>query len=178
MDNKNQNLIGSLLISAACFLSFYFVIQTYNQVGQLRAILDERKAMLISRTDAVNKILKLKSEYQSKLGEIEKIATAIPSEKRLPELISTFESISNSSGMSLSELSISEDQTKGGELKVMNTQFKTSGSYPSFKVLLGFIESNRRIIDVDDIKLNLNKTSGDIFIEMSAHTYVLNKNAK
>src|SRR3990167_222755 len=111
MDNKNQDLIGGLLISAACFLSFYFVIQTYNQMGQLRALLEERRAMLVSRTEIVNKILKFKDEYQSKLSEIDKISTAIPSEKRVAELISTLEAISNGSGMPMSELSISENSS-------------------------------------------------------------------
>ena len=59
MSKSNQDLIGALLLSAAGFLIFYFVLQTYSAVGQLKAAVSEKQALLDSRTEIINKYLNI-----------------------------------------------------------------------------------------------------------------------
>ncbi|GEM_PF-5474954 len=177
MANKNQSLIGALLISAAGFLSFFFVLQTYDNLNQLRTAVAERRTLLESRTKIIDDVLKLKQDYDAKKAEIDKISSIIPSRKQLPELVSAFESMASTNGLALNSLNIAENENSseedaGNPFKTMNIQNKLNGSYESFRNFLSSVESSRRLIDINTAKLNLEET-GEILIEINGRAYIL-----
>ena len=170
--NNNRKLIGAVLISVASFLSFYFVLQNYNHITQLKTAVAERETLLASRTKIINDILELKKDYQSKKAEIEKISAAIPSKKGLPEIITAFEFMSSSTGLSLTTLNVAENPSSEDPFNTLRIENKLSGGYESFRNFLSSVESSRRLVDIYMARLNLEAT-GVLLIAISGQAYVL-----
>lgn len=178
MSNDNQKLIGSLFISIASFLAFYLILQTYDQIRELKIATNNRKELLESRTKTIDNILRIKKDYESSNKIVETISMPIPSRKGVPELISSFEFMANSSGLSLVKLNIIENKQEKGELRTMQLEGKLTGSYESFKNFLSLTETSRRLIDTSSVKLILDKNTNTIAIDFSGKAYVLDLESK
>ncbi len=175
MSKSNQDLIGALLLSAAGFLIFYFVLQTYSAVGQLKAAVSEKQALLDSRTEIINKILGLKKDFESNKYKVEAISIPIPDKKRIPELLSTLEHVGNSTGLPIKDITITQSSqaSKNSQVETIDVGGKLSGTYESFKAFLTAIENSRRLIDISSMKVSLNEETNDLAIELSGKAYFL-----
>lgn len=179
MGNKNLSLYGSIMISAAGFLTFYFVFQTYSHIQQLKVAVGERKTLLETRTKVINNVLELKKNYEDNKDKIEAISVPIPDKKRIPELISGLESMANSNGLLMTSFNITEDaQSQDSQINKLRIETKLNGTYDSFKNFLRSVEMNRRLTDVDSIKLGADQNASGLTINMTGSVYKLNINSK
>lgn len=176
MNSKDKSLIGAIMISTAAFAFFYLVMPSYNQSGELEKAVVERQNLFDSRSKIIDRILKVKNEYASKKESLDKITSTIPSQKNIPELISTLENIAESSGIALISLDIgnvSINETSGiGSIPI---SLKLVGNYTAYSKLLNLIELNRRLIDIDSSRVTSDESAGVLTLNMSGHVYLLSR---
>ncbi len=176
MNSKDKSLAGAIMLSAAAFAFFYFVLPSYDQTKALNKAVAGRKDLLESRSKIIGQILKLREEYNANKEGLDKISIIIPSQKHIPELISALESMAGSTGVALTRLNIGGTPTKEtDEVASLPVTVKLTGSYQSYKNFLNLIEANRRLINIGLSKASLNETSGNLTIDLSGRTYILSK---
>ena len=170
MNSRNKKLTGAGMISLAIFVVWGFAVPAHEEIKQLGAGVDEMKNILESRANIFSTIDKLKTDYISKNKEIEKISIIIPPKKRVPELISTMESLASRNGLILSSLNITDGETKDAAA-IVNMEATLYGSYEAFRSFLAALEKNRRLIEVGVVKLSLDQ--GTLQIQVSGYAHVL-----
>mgnify|MGYP001569691964 CR=1 FL=1 len=162
---------AAITISAAAF--FLVVYPQWNRVGIGRefdtAALEQTYG---EREESLNKIKQLRENYDEiDQSQIALLSTILPQDKAVPELLDQLEAIARQSGVSITDISISEVSESGpsarqslqaevsaatparrGNTKVksMNIQIQaTLNDYQSFKQLLEQMQSHTRLLDVE-----------------------------
>lgn len=175
MSSKDKNLFGAILLGIAGFLMFYFTLPSYDQTKQIGSAVKERKALFESRSKIMDNIVKLKTSYDANKSQIDKISIIIPSQKRIPELVSSFENMAGSTGLALTTLNISDNSNTetDKEVKTLTISAKLVGTYDSYRNFLATVETNQRLIDVGASKVFRNEDTGTLLIELTSRVYVL-----
>ena len=177
MSSKDKNLMGAIMLATAAFLCFYFVLPSYDQLNQLKTVLSERQNLLDSRTAMINYILKLKEDYNVHKQELEEIAIIIPSQKYIPEIISSLEAMATSNGVGLISINISES-TKREEIKGvkgLTISVKLTGTYESYMNFLTSLETSRRLIDIELSRITPSEKTAILTIDLAGRAYVLSQ---
>lgn len=176
MSRQNKKLAGAVMVSLAIFISWGFVLPIYEHINQLQAGVSEMNGLLESRSGVLGKIDKLKAEYKAEDEDIRKISIIIPAKKNIPELISAIESLATTNGLALSSIDLTDGE-KESDL-IVNIETNLYGSYGAFKGFLTSIEKNRRLVEINAVKLNLDQTGG-LQIQLGGYAHVLtSKNTK
>jgi len=144
------------MVALACFGFFVMVLPMYNDITQAREDLAIRRERLKERTELVNKVDQLNSEYQKYADQIKKLDKLIPEKKQADQIISSLQEIANQSGLNMTEIAVA-DSTKQG--KTSNYQsslisLQLSGSYSQFNNFLKLIEQSLRLYDINDITMS------------------------
>lgn len=177
MSNKDKNLLGAIVIAIAAFLVFYFVLPNYNETKVFRMAVAERESLLQSRKKVMEDLDNLKKEYLKNKEEIDKISIVVPSEKHIPELVSTIENIARTTGLALTTFNISDNSNKetDKEVKSLNINAKLIGSYDAYRGFVTAIETSQRLIDIEVSKVAQDEEIGTLIIDLAGRTYLLGK---
>lgn len=163
-------VLGVVVVSAASF--FLLVSPQWARVG-LGKELDvvSLESTHAERERVLNQIKALRDNYEEiDQEDIALLSHILPTHKGIPELLQQLEAIARQSGVSLTDINISEvtqkgvtakqalqqevggaaAAAKGKEIKQMNIQIQVStNQYPAFKQLLEQIQSHTRLLDVE-----------------------------
>jgi len=151
------------------------VLSIQEEINRYSDLIEEKRE-LVSKTE------QLKQAYNSKQEDIKKVYYVLPKEKQIPELIVQFEALASGNGLILEDLSIQEkkraQKTKKEEeqrtsevilqeVETLKISLKVTGTYSSFESFLKTLESNVRIMDIQDINFNSkeNKQEENLFID-------------
>ena len=156
MTNK---LIPSIIFAASILIFFLLVLPAFDQTRALRGSVKEREEILREAEAISDQVKNLNREIEANKNNISKLDLLLPREKELPEFLSNIESIVFSSGMTLSEMNLSEVSSQG-EIGKINGTLKLSGSYSAFLNLLDFLEKNLRLIEVATLDAASQTTGG------------------
>ena len=159
----NQKLLSSIIASGSILVFFLLVLPAFDQTRMLRDSIEERAGILNEAQEISGRINDLNREIEARRQDIDKLDQLLPGEKQVPELLSNMESIVSASGMSLTEMNLSEAAAVSGARKI-NATLKLSGGFASFLNFLDLLERNLRLIDVStlDVAARLVEGSRDI----------------
>lgn len=158
-----KNLIAAILVSISGFLFWTNVLPEYDHISGLKLVVEERVALLESRNQIVQRFVELRSEYERRYGELQRLAFVVPEKKNLPGMITTVDAISSKIGTTLGELTIgSEGSSPGQASNILSLKINIQSPYESFLNFLGHIEKNLRLIDVNSLTITSKDTSGQV----------------
>ena len=155
----NQKLISSIITVSSILIFFLLVLPTFDQTRMLRSSIGERIDIINEIQEISNRINGLNREIESRRQEIDKLDQLLPKDKKVPELLSNMESIVSASGMTLSEINLSDVAGVGSARKI-NATLKLSGSFTSFANFLDLLEKNLRLIDVSTLDVAAQLSEG------------------
>lgn len=147
MSNK---LLSSILTAASILIFFLLVLPAFDETRMLRGSIKEREGILKETEEISGRIRDLNQEIESRRLEVEKLDRLLPREKELSEILSGIESIVSVSGLTLSEINLSEIPGQG-EIRKINGTMKLGGNFASFLNLLDFLEKNLRLVEVGTV---------------------------
>lgn len=154
-----RKFFSSIIAVASILIFFLLVLPAFDQTRMLRGSIGERVDIINEVQEASNRISSLNREIESRRQEIDKLDQLLPKDKKVPELLSNMESIVSASGMTLSEMNLS-DVAGAGNARKVNATLKLNGSFTSFINFLDLLERNLRLIDVSTLDVAAQLTEG------------------
>lgn len=170
-------LIPALIIMASSLIFFIFVLPGYDSIKELNEGITIREGILVDRESLIEKVNSLNREYQTNLVNVAKISSALPKDKKLPELISSIDAITAQSGNSLLSTKYSIlDKTKDRKVNIVSVEARLSGTYEGFTSFLRLLEQNIRISDVKNLNVSPEGKDGNLLkINIDFDTYFLDE---
>lgn len=164
---ESKNLIGAFVVGLALFAAWLFVWGKWQTVQALRETLIAREAMVAERQDALDNLQSEFDKFDEKLSgdSAEKFSAMVPVQRETAEIISTIDTITTGTGMSLIELDIREEsRSRRGQKKEATEEvtinIELEGSYASFKSFLGQLERNVRLMNVESLDIDQGNIPG------------------
>ena len=155
----NDRFISSIMIAASILVFFFLALPSFDKTRMLSASISEREEILLEAEAIKARVAELDREIDSKKAEVDKLNILLPKEKMIPELLSGIESLVAASGMSLTEMNLSE--LSGQEkIKKLSGNLKLNGSFVSFMQFLDLLEKNLRLIDLITVDVAAQLTEG------------------
>lgn len=148
----NIRFYSSIIISASILFFFFLVLPAFDNTRMLYGAIKERENMLKEVQEIANRVIKLNNEIKQKENDIARLDQLLPKQKEVSEILVTIESIISSSGLLLSELSISEPLSQG--IGKINANIKLSGDFYSLMIFLDLLEKNLRLIEISAIDIS------------------------
>lgn len=155
----SDKLISSILTAGAILILFLLVLPAFDKTRTLLGSINEREEIFQEAEQISNKVEELNSGINARKSDIDKIDLLLPKEKMLPELLSSMESIVSASGMTLTELNISE-LTAQEDIRKLAGSLKLNGNFLSFMDFLDLLEKNLRLIDVVTVDIAAQEIEG------------------
>ena len=118
----------------------------------LNGAIEEREIMLKESQQIASRVNELSNEIKINKNEIEKLDQLLPKQKEISEILVTIESIISSSGLSLSEVTLSE--SFGVDAGKINASIKFTGNFNSLMTFLDLLEKNLRLIEISTIDVS------------------------
>lgn len=143
----NQKLTSSIVVAVSILVFFLLVLPSFDKTLMIWASIKDRKDILRESEEISKRVVDLNNQIESRRQEVEKLDRLLPAEKELPELLSNIESIVSASGMTISEMNLSEVPGQE-EIRKINGSMKLNGSYNSFINFLDLLEKNLRLTEV------------------------------
>lgn len=143
----NPKLSSSIVAAASILIFFLLVLPSYDQTRALKSSIKEREDILSEAQEISGQIAGLNREIETRRQDIDKLNRLLPGEKEVPELLSGLESVVSASGMTLTEMNLS-DVAGPDEVKKISANLKLSGGFTSFINFLDLLEKNLRLIEV------------------------------
>ena len=168
--------IGLILFAVLVWPLFHAVVEAREQIESRNAVLEQKKVVL-------NKITDLKSKADSRRAEINQLASVLPKEKKMHEVVVNIEDIANQSGITLRDFQSAELISLEGnkDYKTIQVDIDGSGSYQSVLNFIKLLEKNLRIFDVQGFTVSLD-TSGAgtdaLNFDLKLFTYYLSSDSK
>ena len=146
--------MAAVLIAFGCFSFFAFILPGYDSINKARELLSARQQRLDERTELIQKVATLKSQYDQNISSINKLDSLIPTNKHQDEIISSIQTIAVQSGLNLVEMNIADTPN----LQNLNATYKSgiismviTGQYDQFFNFLQLLEQSLRLFDVQNI---------------------------
>jgi len=172
-----KNLVGAILISIAIFLFWVMILPSYEERSHLVLTLESRSANLELKTKLIQKIAELNKEYQTRYTELKRMSFVIPAKKNIEEIITILDGISFQTGVRLRKMGLATQDEKNQNLPY-NTVFidiSVAGTYDSILNFLDTIEKSIRLIDGNELTLNIdeNETEGTLTASLKGNAYFI-----
>lgn len=148
----NTRLFSSIVIASSILIFFLLILPTFDETRMLYSSIKQREGMLKEVQEIKSRVTELNNEIKTKEEDIIKLDQLLPKKKQVPEILATIESIISSSGLFLSELSISEPVGQG--IGKINANIKLSGDFYSLMIFLDLLEKNLRLIEISAIDIS------------------------
>ena len=152
-------MISSILIAVSILVFFFAVLPSFDKTRTLRASIGERQDILLEASEIKARVGEMNREIDLKKAEVDRLDILLPKEKMIPELLSGLESIMAASGMSPTEVNISELSTQQ-DMKKLSGNLKLNGSFVSFMQFLDLLEKNLRLIELITVDVSAQLTEG------------------
>jgi len=177
-----KNIIIIILILGFIGVVVMLDIPGVQGVLDLRKQIQNEKDKFIAKQDFSNHVLGLIESYNENQETVNEVKNIFPSEEDIPQLIAQLESLAFGSGLILESIDIetieqgiigkteqirAQQGTEKREYSTVEIKLGLIGDYSAFKNLLGLIESNIRLIDINSIEFISERTEGFSFFKFS-----------
>jgi len=171
-----RNFLGAFVVAVALFAVFPFVLGKYQQVGEFRVALAEREQLVVDRQAALDNVTKELDKYRTRLmgDSADKFAAIVPSDRSTAELISSFDAIAQESGITLGQVSFSEErQRPGATTSAVGISLQATGSYVAFLNFLSAVEESVRLMDIQSLQVGGGQDSQVLQFDVTLRAYFL-----
>jgi Tfp pilus assembly protein PilO len=156
--NQNHRLYFSIIVSISILVFSLLVLPAFDKTRTLSGSIKERENMLDELQQTAGRIAEFNNEIKTNEANIAKLDQLLPRQKEVSEILVTIESIISSSGLYLSELSISEPVSQG--IGKVNANIKLTGEFYSLMNFLDLLEKNLRLIEINAIDISTQPGGG------------------
>jgi len=161
---RTISLLGSLaLLIGAMIIYSYLIRPEYQQVNELRGILMAKTNLLSEQQSIISQVEDLLSQYQSSARIQETVSLSLPTKEDASAIFGQLQALSQANAMSIEVFGLQNLPVTKSGLGVLQVSLKVAGSYENFKNFLRGIETNIRVMDLSNLK-----------IEKSSYNIVLN----
>lgn len=161
---------GLVLIVAALMIYFQFIRPAYDESQEVKSRQLGQSLLLREQQAAIRKVQELISVYQTQ-GEVQRaLSFSLPIEEDVAGALAQIYGIAKNVGLEFQSASVSSQglQASASEFGLGTAQsfslqkpvgaisfaLQMAGSYEEFKEFLGFLESNLRIFDVENVTIS------------------------
>lgn len=172
----NKSLLASLILAVSAVLWFVFGMPQYDEWKADRVILEERKQLLADAQASQQNIARLSKEYTEQSATVERVLLALPQGRQYDYVTSSIQTIAAESGMSLSDLNVSEDSKGTAGFQSTQVKIEMSGGYPELLNFLGALERSLRLYDITKIDIAAaagGNSGGAVNVIIQMNTYSL-----
>ena len=148
----NPRLTSSLIIVSSILIFFFLILPTFDKTRMLNGAIEEREIMLKESQQIASRVSELSNEIKINKNEIKKLDQLLPKQKEISEMLVTIESIISSSGLLLSEVTLSE--SFGVDVGKIRANVKFTGDFDSLMTFLDLLEKNLRLIEISTIDVS------------------------
>lgn len=149
--SPSKQLIGAVVIAVALFLVWMLLVPQYQKIMAYRNAISERQGLLTERAGILEKIKTLNQQARTKIGDIQKFSSVVPTKKDEAGLISAFDRIAQNLGVELPEISLATTMNTKQNLSGVSVSLKLTGTYDQMIAFLDSIETNIRLLDISDL---------------------------
>ncbi|HVZ11076.1 MAG TPA: type 4a pilus biogenesis protein PilO [Candidatus Paceibacterota bacterium] len=170
--------LGALIVVAAAFIFWSFVMPGYDHISAAREAVSAREAELTQRTSLIDQINDWAQQYSQRSADVSRFSYIVPENKSSAELVSMLETIVRQSGLTLNGISLGniDPNNQGAAYQTQGIDLTITGTYSAFRSFLSALEQNIRIIDITSINgAPVGAESSDIQFRLKANTYFLNQ---
>ncbi|MFN7088317.1 MAG: type 4a pilus biogenesis protein PilO [Candidatus Paceibacteria bacterium] len=153
-------LASLILIGGATFIVFNLALPKWRAVQALRIEKDEKIALRNQLAQISAKAQELLARFEDLDRQSEPIDRALPSEPRLPEMLAILSSLAAKNNLAISQVNFDDILTRPERALVeahkavpIKINVYLAGRYPDFKNWLRALESELRLIDVEELNI-------------------------
>ena len=172
---NGKRIFGALTIAAALFAFWPAVIGGWQRVGALRDGVAQREELLAQRKAILANLAKVSAEYQEQSAQEggRNLLAIVPVRKDVAELVSAVQAMSSRTGVSISELKITEAASqKDAVAKMLSIGVELSGSYGAMRDFLDAMEKEVRLLNVSEISVS-DDPAGALRFSITADAYFI-----
>jgi len=156
---QNLSILAiTVLIAASVFVFTRYIKPAIAQTKVLLAGINGTQEKIKMLQDYKSKFDILVQTYQNAGDDIEMIKQALPNEAQTAQVLSIFDSISKKLGISLTNLTFSNQEQDNYNTLTIKVDLTTT--YTNFKIWLSEIEKELRLIDLNKISIKVIIPSG------------------
>ena len=161
MSNSLQSkVILGLILVIGCFgVAYFFTTPQWSRYSAAKANLERKQTEKEQLTTALNSMQTFISQFNGQKDNLEKVNLALPAKSAdLPNLLTSLSALAQASGMTLSNFTIAESSSSDKPAPVNSIQtakinLTASGSFESFKDFIIRLETDLRLIDIENVTL-------------------------
>jgi len=151
---KNYSFYTLILFLLSFLLIFSLIFPKYQKLDSLKKEILGKEDELSSQEKYFESLRKNSEELKKYEDSLSKIATALPKNPSLPELLNFIQKTSSQTGLSLKEISPAVTSSLEGEIRETRINFLLVGKYPDFKNFLSILEKSARLIDIENLSFS------------------------
>jgi len=143
----------TILIAASVYIFINFIRPEMEQRKDLIAKINEAQEKIKILKDYQEKFNVLTQNYHDLGDKIEMINQALPNESQTAQVLATLDAISKKTSLPLNSLNFNTQTKDNYNVLEIKTEF--NASYNTFKVWVGEIEKELRLIDLNKINIKV-----------------------
>ena len=171
-----KNIFGAFTLAIALFFVWPAVFGSWQEVSALRSALTDRQALADQRAAILSKTDQEYTQYQALISgnSGRAFAELVPVKKDSAELVSAIQDIANSSGAQVTQIQVSEANAKeGSQYQTLSMTISLTGPYPGLRSFLAGLENYVRILNVGNVQISVDQTTGQFTYSVKADAYFL-----
>lgn len=155
----------SLLISAALIIGSFvayglFIKPAYQEANDLRGTMYAKQRLFEQKKRAVDAVESLIKAYQGAGRLQDSIALSLPQSEEISSVFNQLQAIAAANGLEVQVFNVqvlplkpSPDNSLAQPLGTMRVSLRMAGAYESFKNVIAGLETNIRVMDIANIKI-------------------------
>ncbi len=178
--------VSSLLLTAALFMASLFVYATlirpaYDVVTLLRGELVSKTEFLQRQQGAISDVQQLLAQYQGVANLSDSLSMALPNKENVSSILSQITAIAQSSGIAIQAVGVTYLPLKPATatislargLGTLRLDIEMAGPYASLKRFLQSLETNIRVMDIQNLTIDpIGSSDQDLFsYSLNVDTY-------
>ena len=172
---RTISLLGSLVLLMAAFLIYSLLIKPeYQIVNELRGVLVGKSNLLSEQQEVISQVEGLLSQYQGSARIQETVSLSLPLREETAGIFSQLQALAQANNLVIEVFGVQNLPTKSAaftrgatslvkDLGVLQVSLKLTGVYEDFKDFLRGIETNIRIMDLVNLKIERSGRGSNVF---------------
>lgn len=176
MSTDTRRYLGAIMLALAGLVLWFGAIPSWNSWQETKTAITTRETALAERQRGVAKRANILQTYNQRQADVQQLALLIPVKRSEPEMIVAIESIAQTSGVIVDNLSVSSTKDARTIPATMTIAIQARGNYAALQGFIGDLERNIRLIDIQSVAMNPGE-GGIVTLNLNAVAYFLNSQA-
>jgi Tfp pilus assembly protein PilO len=177
-------LVSFLMLVGAFYVYGSLLKPEYESINQLRGQLVAKQDFFNQQKQILDNIRDVLTKYQGVAALQDTVSLALPNEQQIPALFAQTSAIARATGITLNSMSLTARPPRDNQptlgsaqefpvirIGTIKVDLNLSGSYEAFKNFMRTIETNIRIMDVEQFDIAPSKTREADQFSVTLNTY-------